>query len=77
MKKRFIAGVTCPRCGTLDTITAVEDSEENVLIRECVECGFTDRLSTLVNAPKELSTRVTEDNPSEQSPSQIIKILES
>ena len=43
MKKRFIAGVVCPKCGALDTIMAVNDTEQQVLIRDCIDCGFTDR----------------------------------
>jgi uncharacterized metal-binding protein (TIGR02443 family) len=76
MKKRFIAGVTCPKCGALDTIVAVNNEEEKVLIRECVECGFTDRISTQVNSPKELNTRVTLEENSSEAPVQIVKIIE-
>lgn len=76
MKKRFIAGVTCPKCGALDTIVAVNNEEEKVLIRECVECGFSDRISTQVNTPKELDTRVTAPQDVEEAPVQIVKIIE-
>ncbi len=58
MKKRFIAGVVCPKCAEEDAIMAAEDTEQKVLIRECVACGFTDRMSTVVNQPQELDTRV-------------------
>jgi uncharacterized metal-binding protein (TIGR02443 family) len=75
MKKRFIAGVVCPKCGTQDSIMAVEDIEQKVLLRECVECGFTDRLSTVVNQPKEVQTRVTPDSELASDAVQVIKIL--
>lgn len=75
MKKRFIAGVVCPKCGALDSIMAAEDTEKKVLLRECVDCGFTDELSTIVNQPKEMQTRVTpnSDAPVEVQPVKILK----
>ncbi|TCS43843.1 YheV family putative zinc ribbon protein [Reinekea marinisedimentorum] len=76
MKKRFIAGVTCPKCGALDTIVAVNNEEEKALIRECVACGFTDRISTQVNSPKELDTRVSPQKSEDEAPVQIVKIIE-
>ena len=77
MKKRFIAGVVCPKCGEQDSIKAWDNTEEELLLRECVECGFTDRISTSVNAPKELDTRVTPSQVSEPSSDtvQFIKII--
>lgn len=76
MKKRFIAGVVCPKCGAQDSIMAFEDDTEKVMIRECVDCGFTDRLSTVVNAPTEVKTRVTPESvaPSDDTV-QVVKIL--
>ena len=78
MKKRFIAGVVCPKCGSQDTIMAAEDTEHKVLIRECVECGFHDKMSTVVNVPKEMPTRVSHqaESTTAQEPVQIIKILD-
>ena len=76
MKKRFIAGVVCPKCGALDTIMAVNDTEQQVLIRDCIDCGFTDRLSTGVNEPKEMSTRVTTDEQYVDAAVQVIKIIQ-
>lgn len=77
MKKRFIAGVVCPKCGTQDSIMAAEDTENKVMLRECVECGFTDKMSTVVNQPKELDTRVTPESATANSNDavQVIKIL--
>ncbi|TXR54733.1 YheV family putative zinc ribbon protein [Reinekea thalattae] len=62
MKKRFIAGVTCPKCGALDTMTVINNELELLYVRECVECGFSDRISTQVNTPKEITTRVTPES---------------
>jgi uncharacterized metal-binding protein (TIGR02443 family) len=75
MKKRFIAGVVCPKCAQQDTIMAYEDTDNKVMVRECVECGFTDKISTIVNQPKELNTRVTSDERSTDDTVQVIKIL--
>lgn len=76
MKKQFIAGVTCPKCGALDTITAANNEQEKVMIRECVECGFTDRISTQVNSPKELNTRVSPAHSAGDEQVQVVKIIE-
>ena len=37
-KKRFIAGVVCPKCGLLDKL--VTYSKDYVNCGECVVCGF-------------------------------------
>ena len=52
MKKRFIAGAVCPRCGKMDKL--VVDAEANR--RECVSCGYTDARPD--EAQTELRTRV-------------------
>jgi len=56
--KRFIAGAVCPKCGASDSIRAYQDTQNSLMIRECVDCGFEDALSTAVNQPSELDTRV-------------------
>jgi len=68
--KRFIAGAVCPKCGASDSIKAYQDTEKAQMVRECVDCGFEDALSTAVNQPNELGTRVNiiethDDVPSE------------
>lgn len=40
-KRRFIAGVSCPQCNTLDTVALT--LENMVEILTCVECGYTQR----------------------------------
>lgn len=74
MKRRFIAGAVCPKCGTQDSIMASEDEDAKVMLRECVECGFTDQLSTIVNQPKEMQTRVTPESAAPVE-AQVVKIL--
>ncbi len=41
--KRFIAGASCPECGEQDSIVSYQQLDDR--IRECVECGFKQRLS--------------------------------
>ena len=54
-KKRFIAGVTCPKCSEMDKLLAY--SEDSIDFRECVSCGFKDEMR-LASPPKEIQTRV-------------------
>jgi len=54
-KKRFIAGVVCPKCSQMDKMRAF--SEEGVDYRECVSCGFKDQIR-IASAPQEINTRV-------------------
>ncbi|MCJ8271420.1 MAG: YheV family putative metal-binding protein [Psychrosphaera sp.] len=39
LKKRFIAGATCPNCEAVDTIMLYK--ENNIEKVECVKCGHT------------------------------------
>jgi uncharacterized metal-binding protein (TIGR02443 family) len=54
-KKRFIAGVVCPKCSVMDKLQAF--SEEGVDFRECVSCGFKDEMR-MAPSPREIETRV-------------------
>lgn len=54
-QKRFIAGVTCPKCGQMDKLKAY--SEDGIDYRECVSCGFRDEMRVF-SEPRELETRV-------------------
>lgn len=57
--KRFIAGAVCPRCSAMDKIRAWRDDALEKQYRECIECGYTDEQSTVVQAqPTEIPTRV-------------------
>ncbi|MBV32977.1 MAG: hypothetical protein CMK36_06005 [Porticoccaceae bacterium] len=54
-KKRFIAGVVCPKCSALDRLVGF--SVDGVDFRECISCGFIDQLR-IMSPPKVLKTRV-------------------
>ncbi|MFM2588677.1 YheV family putative zinc ribbon protein [Vibrio sp. TBV020] len=41
MKKRFIAGASCPKCAQQDTLRWW--IENNIELVECVECGHQDQ----------------------------------
>ncbi|QEM83365.1 YheV family putative zinc ribbon protein [Halomonas binhaiensis] len=71
LKKRFIAGVVCPRCAEMDRIRAWE--QNGVRYRECVNCDFFEQLPIEDNTPQELETRV--NRPQESSPSEEISTV--
>lgn len=54
-RRRFIAGVVCPRCGAMDKTVVDLDSEE----RECVACGFSEGRPGDPGQARELPTRVS------------------
>jgi len=66
IKKRFIAGVVCPKCGEMDKIRMYRD-EDDTELRDCVACGFTETYTQHKEAKaateeplyEELTTRVT------------------
>ncbi len=58
-KRRFIAGAVCPRCAQMDRLCIFSDAHGTH--RECISCGFTDKLSDL-ETPVELATRVNQVN---------------
>lgn len=45
IKRRFIAGATCPKCHKIDKITMVQNGGQNS--RECVACDFVEALIEL------------------------------
>lgn len=55
MRKRFIAGAVCPRCGAMDRIHVYETDGDQY--KACVACDFEEKM-VLVVAPGELETRV-------------------
>jgi uncharacterized protein len=61
VKKRFIAGAICPKCKAQDRIMVYR--LEAMDYRECVACGFKDRMHFQSGA-RELQTRV--NTPVEQ-----------
>ena len=56
--KRFIAGVICPRCATMDRIRAWE--QNGIRYRECVSCDFFEQLPVEDENSSELTTRVNQ-----------------
>ena len=73
MKKRFIAGAVCPRCAAMDRLVMYQKDEK--IIRECIECGFTD-IQQFQNSREELKTRVNQVDPEPDDPEiQPVKIL--
>lgn len=56
--KRFIAGVTCPRCAAMDRIRAWEQNA--IRYRECVNCDFFEQLPIEEDALTEMTTRVNQ-----------------
>ena len=50
MRKRFVAGAVCPSCSKMDKIVTYESEGES--FRECVRCGFTEKLSSLLQKAK-------------------------
>ncbi len=54
-RRRFIAGVVCPRCSAMDKIVVDLETDR----RECVACGFSEaRPSEASGVTRELQTRV-------------------
>ncbi len=70
--RRFIAGAICPKCKLRDKIVVF--SEEQQQYRECVECGFKEKMHFQSQAA-ELATRVNHAEGTEQEPAQI-KIID-
>ena len=73
MKKRFIAGALCPKCGARDTIVTYQQDQKNV--RECVECGFIDELR-FTQKINELETRVNLTEETIEKETQVVRILD-
>lgn len=49
MKKQFIAGAKCPKCGTQDVIQQITQAD-GVKHWQCVDCDFTADTKTLPTA---------------------------
>jgi len=56
LKRQFIAGAVCPRCGQLDKLVMITGGEYT--IRECVRCNFSEQMIAS-EANSEVPTRVT------------------
>lgn len=76
MTVRFIAGAVCPKCGTMDTLKAGYEHDGAVMVRECVDCGYIDRISQTHQSVKEIETRVTPPPPKPDVEATPVKILD-
>jgi uncharacterized metal-binding protein (TIGR02443 family) len=67
LKRRFIAGVVCPRCSGMDKIV-MYDTEEGQRFRECVSCGFKEPFGNAdEHSPDEVKTRVNQPRVGEKT----------
>ena len=76
MAVRFIAGAVCPKCGAMDTLKAGSEDDGRIMVRECVDCGYQDRISQGINSPREMATRVTPQQKPAEVPASAIKIID-
>jgi uncharacterized metal-binding protein (TIGR02443 family) len=76
MTVRFIAGAVCPKCGTMDTLKAGYEREGAIMVRECVDCGYIDRISQTHNREPDIPTRVTPTPPEPDVESTPVRILD-
>lgn len=53
--KRFIAGAVCPKCQQMDSTVSYFENE--VMVRECTECDFIERLEE--TEPNDLTQSIT------------------
>lgn len=58
MVKRFIAGAVCPSCGAKDSLRMEYLNDGTEMVRDCVDCGFTDTLSAEASSATLPGTRV-------------------
>ncbi|MGY0218575.1 YheV family putative zinc ribbon protein [Endozoicomonadaceae bacterium StTr2] len=74
VKKRFIAGAVCPKCGEMDRIVMFDQDDQSV--RECVSCGFTDamRYEVAVNQPATRLDQTAKAGQSEQA-TEVVKLV--
>ena len=68
LKRRFIAGVVCPRCAGMDKIV-MYDTEDGQRFRECVSCGFKEPFGSAHGdtTPQEVKTRVNQPRVGEKT----------
>lgn len=72
MKKQFIASAICPTCQQLDKIMMY--TEDGVRWRECVSCGFKDKLQTQEEVWEEIETRVNQPRQGERRLAHEVKV---
>ncbi len=52
IKRRFIAGVRCPKCEALDKIIMLTTEDDEWI--ECIECSYSDWRPTHIEQPQEV-----------------------
>ncbi|MFX3621997.1 MAG: YheV family putative zinc ribbon protein [Acinetobacter radioresistens] len=52
IKRRFIAGVRCPKCEALDKIIMLTTEDDEWI--ECIECSYSDRRPNHIEQPQEV-----------------------
>jgi uncharacterized metal-binding protein (TIGR02443 family) len=67
VKRRFIAGAVCPKCGRMDRIVVAEACGESS--RLCVSCGFND--ATKLGAGPVPKSRLIRTNPDAKTPRKV------
>jgi uncharacterized metal-binding protein (TIGR02443 family) len=71
-KRRFVAGAVCPRCSEMDKLVVYTENGKD--FRECVACGYKDEMR-FKPMPRELDTRVNQDDTQRAADVQVINIL--
>ena len=74
IRRRFVAGAVCPRCGKMDKIVVDLDSDQ----RECVACGFNEaRPQASTEHDRELPTRVSRASARRvETPAEAVTLLD-
>ncbi|WP_086934307.1 YheV family putative zinc ribbon protein [Agarilytica rhodophyticola] len=73
LQKRFIAGAVCPQCAAMDTLIMFKENDEEY--RECVDCGFKDKL-IFKSQMGELTTRVNKTEEDIKNETQVVKLVD-
>ncbi len=71
IKKQFIAGAVCPKCGEMDRIVMYKKDGKD--FRECVSCDFSDELHIQAQV-RELDTRVNVTEDVKQAETQVLTL---
>lgn len=69
-KKRFVAGVVCPRCSAMDKIVVFNENDKDY--RECISCGYKDEMRFESQA-RELDTRVNQSEEKIKAETQVLQ----
>ena len=50
MKRQFIAGAKCPKCGALDRVVKIITVDDEWI--ECIECAYSEKRPTHLDEPE-------------------------